>query len=424
MSDHPHIVLWGHYLGMKKALYVLYLIVLSFIAFLFSGYFLLSPGTNILNVDVGLMTWAKAQSVLEDKIDWDSATVKLQTDGTHITMRLKDLGVMPDFRRSLAAARRSFFQHGYKNVPLKVSLQEDIFEKASAEIETQVKKAPLDAEFLIKEGRVSIAPHKLGRILDRENFRLLLMEDIEGLLNVIVLPFITVDPEISTKSLESYPPLSLVSNFSTSFVDSNDRGHNIKLAGEKFRVYTVWPSETFSFNEITGERSPKNGYRKAPVMMDGRLVDDYGGGVCQVSSTLYVAALKANFSIVERHNHGLPVSYIPMGLDATVSYGFLDLKMKNPHKTPYVIHCETKEGVLSFSLFGNVTGETVSIESRCLGEYPGENGTDPETYRSRYLVETFRKSVKVDGSEYLERLNTSMYLCETPLRQNIPPKLN
>ena len=94
----------------------------------------------------------------------------------------------------------------------------------------------------------------------------------------------------------------------------------------------------FSFNETVGPRTAKTGFRSAPVIMpDKSLQDDYGGGVCQSSSTVYNAALRADLEIVERYHHSFPIAYVPIGLDATVSYGGADLKFRNNKDLPIFI---------------------------------------------------------------------------------------
>lgn len=121
-----------------------------------------------------------------------------------------------------------------------------------------------------------------------------------------------------------------VSEATTSILDhGKNRISNIKLACEEISGIEVKAGEIFSFNKETGKRSAENGYKNAPVMVDGEKSYGIGGGVCQVSTTIYLAALNADFEIVEHHNHSEHVAYAPVGKDATVVYGVKDLKIKN-----------------------------------------------------------------------------------------------
>lgn len=117
-----------------------------------------------------------------------------------------------------------------------------------------------------------------------------------------------------------------------------NRIHNIRLAIQQVNGYVMKSGETVSFNELVGPTTPENGFVKATVYIDGQETEDYGGGICQLSSTLYNAAMEAGLEIVERHPHkGGTVHYVPEGRDATVSYGGVDLKIKNTKPFPVKI---------------------------------------------------------------------------------------
>ena len=118
---------------------------------------------------------------------------------------------------------------------------------------------------------------------------------------------------------------------------SEDILHNISLALQRIDGYIIDDEGIFSFNKIVGKRSAKYGYRDAPVFFNNQRAFLPGGGICVVSSTLYAAALNANLTIIERHKHLFPVHYIPIGLDATVSWGAKDLVFKNTLKQPIMI---------------------------------------------------------------------------------------
>lgn len=108
-----------------------------------------------------------------------------------------------------------------------------------------------------------------------------------------------------------------------------ERIDNIKLAIKKINGHKLKPDEVFSFNDIVGKRDAENGFKVAAVIVNGEIEEDIGGGVCQLSSTIFNAAGKAGMEIIERHSHSKAVRYVPEGRDAAVSYGYLDLKFKN-----------------------------------------------------------------------------------------------
>lgn len=113
------------------------------------------------------------------------------------------------------------------------------------------------------------------------------------------------------------------------------------------------PGETFSFNETVGERTVKRGYRAAGVIIDDKIESGIGGGICQVSSTLYNAMLKANITAKERRPHSLPLTYVGKGLDATVDWGNIDFKFKNTLSTPMYIEGYTKDKKVFFNIYSD-----------------------------------------------------------------------
>jgi len=132
--------------------------------------------------------------------------------------------------------------------------------------------------------------------------------------------------------------LFLISSYSTSIQDQEPNVRtNIFVACRQLNRYTLMPGGIFSFNDIVGEATEKNGYANGRVMYRDEVRYEIGGGLCQVSSTLYNALLLAGCTIVERHRHFRPVSYVPPGLDATIKYGQKNLKMKNTGSFPLII---------------------------------------------------------------------------------------
>ena len=131
-----------------------------------------------------------------------------------------------------------------------------------------------------------------------------------------------------------------------------DRETNLKLACSKLDEKIVLPGETFSYNQTLGERTAQAGYKNAKVYENGAVVDGIGGGICQISSTLYNAVLLSNMEIVERRNHQFVTSYLPAGRDATVAYGITDFKFKNTRSTAIKIKTSCSNGVATISIYG------------------------------------------------------------------------
>ena len=147
---------------------------------------------------------------------------------------------------------------------------------------------------------------------------------------------------------------TLLGEFATNYNQGNyGRSYNIALAASSFNGKILYPSERFSFNGVVGSRSAARGYMNASVLVDGDYVDGIGGGVCQVSSTLFNAALMSNMKIIERHAHSLPAAYVAKGRDATVYYGSLDFVFENSLSSPVQIRASAENGVLYIAVWGD-----------------------------------------------------------------------
>ena len=153
---------------------------------------------------------------------------------------------------------------------------------------------------------------------------------------------------IDTKTNSQY---KRIGSYKTYFDFNNtNRNHNINLASKQISIKLL-PGQIFKWSEVVGPASKEQGYLLGNVIVGNEMTLDYGGGVCQVSSTLYNAALDANLEIIERHTHGLPVTYVPEGRDATVSYGYLDFVFRNNKNFPIQIIGFTGNGFVEIEIY-------------------------------------------------------------------------
>lgn len=167
------------------------------------------------------------------------------------------------------------------------------------------------------------------------------------------IPLQITKPKKTVKNLgeEAFP--DLLSTFSTRFDASNyNRNVNIKLAAQKVNGTVIMPGENFSFNTVVGSRTIEEGFKEGTAYIGGKIVPDVGGGVCQVSSTIYNTALLANLKIVERSNHMFTTGYVAASRDATVYYGSLDFRFKNDRKYPIKLVASASGGVCKVSIYG------------------------------------------------------------------------
>ncbi len=180
----------------------------------------------------------------------------------------------------------------------------------------------------------------------------------------VELPLREVEPAVTEETLRSRTrPLSA---FSTRYDGDNlPRSHNIVLAVSRLAGTVLKSGEELSFNEIVGRRTRENGFEEAAVIQDGEFVRGVGGGVCQASTTLFGAALRAGLTVVESHPHSLAVGYVAPSQDAMVSE-FSDLKLQNPYPYPVYLLGEAKNGRVEFTFYGLPDGLRYEVESRVL----------------------------------------------------------
>lgn len=199
-----------------------------------------------------------------------------------------------------------------------------------------------------------IVSHELGYVLESDVLKSLLLEEFKKTNgNGIILPVKVVYPKVTRENIVNAGMQEIVSSYTTTF-NSEDRNRtdNIKLAALQTNGTILYPGTTFSFNEIVGPREKEYGFKEALEIVDGEFVPGVGGGVCQVSSTLYNAVLLANLKIIERYNHSKPLTYVPLGRDATVAYGALDFKFMNNTAEPLLIMAEVEDDKLVVGIVG------------------------------------------------------------------------
>ena len=170
------------------------------------------------------------------------------------------------------------------------------------------------------------------------------------------IPLEISTPNITTNQIgtEAFP--DLLGDFSTTYSTRNsNRSTNIRLASEKINGTVILPGETFSYNQTVGKRTAAAGFKSAAVYSNGEVTTGIGGGICQVSTTLYNAVLLSNLEIVERYNHGFQPGYVKSGTDATVSWGGPDFKFKNNRNYPIKIICSGSGGRIIIQIFGLYT---------------------------------------------------------------------
>lgn len=221
----------------------------------------------------------------------------------------------------------------------------------------------------LTQNPTTVHPEVEGVDFDIEEAKKILEENREK----YEIPLKITKPNVTISQLGSEAFPNRIGYYSTRYDGGNEnRSTNLEIACKKINDKVILPGEIFSYNKTLGSRTTAAGYKNAKVYENGAVVDGIGGGICQISSTLYNAVLRANLEIVERKNHQFITSYVPEGMDATVAYGVTDFKFKNTRKYAIKIKASAANGVATVELYGikEDTEYQISFDTKTVSTIP------------------------------------------------------
>ena len=236
----------------------------------------------------------------------------------------------------------------------------EVIQNIANSINIDMKSAKV---YVSNSGSISVSKATIGKELDIASTKEAIYDAIKNKdYKTIDLKVNIKEPKVTTEAAQSVN--SLLAEFSTKFsTDNENRVTNIKISANSTSDVLLMPGEEFSYNNQTGKRTKANGYQDAPVIINGKLEQDVGGGVCQVSSTLFNSALYSGLDITSRRNHSLKSSYVSIGRDAMVSDGGSDFRFKNPYSHPVYIKNVVNDGVITSRVYGNASDKkNISIK--------------------------------------------------------------
>jgi len=424
----------------------------------------------INNVHVGDLTKAEALEKVKKEVNSNKLeqNITFVNEDEKFTYKLSELGVNLDFDTAVNTAfligrgedksknntEIKKLETGKIDLEAAITYDKSKMNAALSELAGKVNKEAANATMERVNGEFVIVPEINGVQMDVEQ----LAEDISkavesgSIADIKIVVKETLAEFTEQMFLEATKPIG---SFYTVIAGSEaGRNKNLDTASGKINDYVVYPDEVFSTNKVFGEMTNENGYRMAPVIVGGELTNGMGGGVCQVSSTLYMALLYAEIEIVERQNHSQKVGYADYGYDATLAGDYIDLKFKNNTGHPLTIESYIEGN----KLYVNIYGHDVHEPGRRLEFYnvftgsvdaPGESIVDdPELPLGERVVKTTaRNGVNYDlykivynGSTEIERehVNTSKYraraavvhvgtgaaAADAPTAENVPPAVD
>jgi vancomycin resistance protein YoaR len=301
----------------------------------------------------------------------------------------------------------------------------------------QVDRAPADATFAVRSGGIDVVPARLGRKLDLEASRRAVERAVlspAGRRAELVVA--TAAPARSTAQARAMGITGVVGSYTTTYAGTPGRLHNVQLVAELIDGALVAPGARFSFNETTGDRNEAKGFEEAPVIINGELQTGIGGGVCQVSTTLFNAVFEAGLSIERRTNHALFISHYPLGRDATVNYPDIDLVFTNDTDKWLLVRTFVGAGSLTVNLYGAPQNRRVETDTAPLeveGKVPWKRIDDPTMFKGQKVVEQYgapprstsvtRRVYASDGTLMYDSTWSSYYVGEpTVVRLGTKPR--
>lgn len=391
---------------------------------------LIYPGISINEIDLSNLNKEQAMKKVQMSLKEinERRIIKVQVEEKSYETSFEDLKIEENLNEIVELAisygkkDRFFSKYNYiidgmdRNFKTYITIDDESYSKFVQPIQKEQNKMPINALIDHDWNGLIITPHELGRSVDVEDLKRSIKETIEASTNeeeliIVSANFITEYPRIMEDDLKKID--SLISTFTTSFPTSGyGRCTNIEIAAKYIDNVVVMPDEEFSFNKTVGATTSGKGYQYAKGIRNGKFVDEIGGGVCQVSSTLYNALLMTGLNITERTNHSKPISYVPLGRDAMISYGVSDLKFINNYKFPILLEAIVQGKEITFNIYSNkeekekkydvITETTKEIKPKreIIYDYGLSEGTSfvEQEGKSGYIISTYRVSYR-DGKE-------------------------
>lgn len=334
------------------------------------------PGIYSAGVALGGMTPEKAEEALRERLAGvDKEVLILEGQGRQWSIPMADLGAFYDYREAVKSAysighsgslaRRISELLGNRTedieVPVPVRFDPEALKRELDKVNSQYSKPPKNARIiLLGDKEVKLISSEDGQELDLEGTKKQILNLKAGMFPRVVIVSKPVFPQISEKDISGLT--DVLGQCTTRFdAESPGRASNIARAAGLLDGTLVKAGETFSFNKSVSLLNGQGDFEKAPVIVDDQLVDDFGGGICQVTTTLYGAVLLSGLEIVERSPHSKPVKYVPPGLDATVADGLIDFRFRNNFGEPvYIISSdESEDGSVKITILGKRKENTI-----------------------------------------------------------------
>lgn len=410
------------------------------------------PGVFVENVYVGELTREQVEEIYDEKnsrihavnfnlVHQDTiATVSAKDlqvgyDTKLITEQAFSLGKNSNLLSDMAVIIDSYLNG--KQIVASYSSDSERLKTALEDLDKQIYKEPVNAQFTVTNNRVTAFQESSnGQSIDYEKLTTLFQNHVKKIIKeespqviTMQVPIMVVEPEITTEKANNLGIVEVIGQGVSHYAGSvPNRAHNVALAASKFNGVLIQPDEVFSFNKAIGNIDRYTGYKEAYVIQGGKTVLGDGGGVCQVSTTLFRAVLNAGLPVEERYGHAYRVGYYeqqsPPGLDATIYVPTVDFKFKNDTNKHILIqtYIDPTDMSLTFTFYGTKDGRQVTVTDPVVTSQtppPEPRYEDDPTlpkdtvkqveYAAAGAVVTFNRTVIKDGEVHISDSYTTRY---------------
>ncbi|BAK81695.1 VanW family protein [Candidatus Arthromitus sp. SFB-rat-Yit] len=331
-------------------------------------------GVTINNVDVSGLSRSALKEFLIEKFSGSvtNGSVEFKLNDESTSIQGNELGITYDYDKAIEEAfsfsegltytkKVNHILNPHKTIDIKLSeifdISDDQIDSLYDKLSSKFNVNPINSEVYIVDGQPIIIQESYDGIEIDKEVLIRMIKDVDpssAFRNGVKLNTKNVDPKYTSDVLGKIN--GKISSYSTSYKSSsNERATNVELSANFINGTILLPGESFSFNSTVGQRTRERGFKDAAIIVGNVYESGLGGGICQTSSTLHQAVVRAGILPTQRRNHSLPTSYMPLGFDAAVAWGSLDYVFKNTYDFPILIDVSTEGRNLTISIYGDVT---------------------------------------------------------------------
>ncbi|EYE88579.1 hypothetical protein Q428_07290 [Fervidicella metallireducens AeB] len=406
---------------MKKKQFISKILIYILLTFILSGPInsmaveepiVISQEIYVNNINIGGLTKDEAYQKLKEELNKfiEEKKINFELENISFSAPYSAFGVFYDIDSAIKQAQQYTIDRLNDNtsvtspyyIELPMSYNENLILDYASSVSSKYSKLPVNAKLEYVKDYVVIKKEEYGINIDEIELSTNIVLAILNLDESVKVPYIKISPEITSEKLSKSN--FKIAGFSTPLksLDAN-RTNNIIIAANSINGYIIKPKETFSANKAFGARTKENGYKDAPIFVNGKVEPGLAGGICQLVTTLYNTVLYSDLQVIERKPHGKAVTYVSPGRDATISGNAIDFKFKNTTNYPIYIqtYVDTKKKQVTVNFYSQMPSGNTKIDISSYVYKKTSTHIYSKTYKKIYVNGKLTKTVLVSSDSYL-----------------------